>query len=106
MEAPDTLTAIGRAPPQESGGERAQRRVALIVACKGLAERLRVHIRADEIYRTEERRGTVQRTQDKKLTLSASEFLQLERAQITQEWRDPSSGELYVLLVLPISPER
>jgi hypothetical protein len=98
---PGHIGVIGSAPRQDMGGRDAQHRVAMLKARQELAQMIRVHVDSTVRTKVEARGARVERESDTETRLRSIEALSLERARVVNEWVDPETGELYLLLVTP-----
>lgn len=101
---PDKLgyqSVVGSAPKQDWGGREAQYRVALMKARQELAQMVRVQVQSTTQYQIEDRNGKIRRDSDIETKLQSSVGLSLDKARVIEEWIDPKSGELYLLLATP-----
>ena len=97
------ISVVGVAPRQAAGGPDAQQRVALTKARQALSEMVRVRVEQD--YRQEQKtvNGNYTATVDAATRLSSHAALTLARSEITAQWTDPATGDLYLLLELPLA---
>jgi hypothetical protein len=98
---PGHIGVIGSAPRQDMGGRDAQYRVAMLKARQELAQMVRVHVDSTLRTKVEARGDRVEREADMQTRLRSMEALSLERARVVNEWVDPETGELYLMLVTP-----
>lgn len=98
---PGYITVVGSAPKQDWGGRSAQLRVAEMKARQELAQMVRVRIESKNQYSTTASRSGVEHTADIETRLQSAAELSLASARVFEEWTDPSSGELYILLATP-----
>jgi len=97
------LAVVGSAPAQAMGGHVAQRRAARIDAERRLAEQIRIYVnRKQSVSRIQQGRE-VASSFESATTLESGAALSPSNAQIIKEWVHPESGELFVLLGLPVS---
>jgi hypothetical protein len=98
---PGHIGVIGSAPRQDMGGRDAQYRVAMLKARQELAQMVRVHVDSTLRTKVEARGDRVEREADMQIRLRSMEALSIERARVVNEWVDPETGELYLMLVTP-----
>lgn len=103
-DKPGFQSVVGSAPKQSWGGHAAQYRVAEMKARQELAQMARLQVESTNRVLIEDRAGKVIRNADVETRLRSSVELDLEAARVIEEWTDPQNGELYIWMVVPISP--
>jgi hypothetical protein len=98
---PGYISVVGAAPKQDWGGRSAQHRVAEMKARQELAQMVTVRIESTNRYSTTVGGDGVSRTADIDTKLQSATDLSLASARVVEEWTDPKSGELYILLATP-----
>lgn len=97
------LSVVGAAPKQPAGGAEAQQRVALTKARQALSEMVRVRVEQNILQQEQVVNGQYSASVDTRTRLSSHAALSLANAEITAQWTDPATGELYLLLELPLA---
>ncbi len=99
---PGYFTVVGFAPIQNMGGEEAQRRVALSKARHELAQTIRVRMEAEERTHLTDSNGELDSGYSRDIKATTLANIRLGDEQILKEWKDPRSGELYLLVGIPL----
>lgn len=98
---PDIPGYIGistTAAPQSFGGLEAQQRVAESKARAELGRMARVQVQSKNLIRKSDQEGVDMRTDSR---LSSAEILDLSRMEVREQWLHPTTGDLYIWVLLP-----
>ncbi len=100
---PGYVGVTASAPPQSIGGVEGQRRAALLMARAEMARMQGVQVTASSKTTVTSSKTGVQFSNADMRRLGTTQLLQLNNAEIKQEWVHPATGELYLWLVFPVS---
>lgn len=91
---------VGTAPKVPGANDQMQRRVAVTRARQELGRMVRVRVESTLTTQVESGPGGVAQSSDRQTRLASNVALQLDKASVAAEWRDPTSGELFVWMVM------
>ena len=98
---PDLPGYIGvstTATPQSFGGIEAQQRVAESKARAELGRMARVQVQSRNLIRKSDQEGVDMQTASR---LSSAEMLDLSRMEVREQWLHPTTGDLYIWVLVP-----
>ena len=98
---PDIPGYIGvstTASPQSFGGIEAQQRVAESKARAELGRMARVQVQSRNLIRKSDQEGVDMQTASR---LSSAEMLDLSRMEVREQWLHPTTGDLYIWVLVP-----
>ncbi len=94
-----SLSFTVSAPPQNMGGIEAQRRTAMLLAQKELANYLSSHVESVEV--TSQGTGKGDADYQQYARVSSKVGISAQRYRVDKEWLDPITGVFYLRLLFP-----
>ena len=95
---------VGSATTAENGSAQTQRKLGTLRARQEAGRVQRVVINAEVQQQAEESRRQGANIGSSAAQMSSNVVLDLSRMQLSEEWIDPKSGELFLLFLIPVDP--
>lgn len=97
-DIPGYIGISATAAPQSFGGIEAQQRVAESKARAELGRMARVQVQSRNLVRKSDQEGVDMQTASR---LSSAEMLDLSRMEVREQWLHPTTGDLYIWVLVP-----
>jgi len=94
------VSVVGFAPKQANNNTQSQQRVALMKARQQLGQIVRVRVEHTLRIEQQTKNGEYTQNSEESTRLTSNAALNLNKAEVTAQWVDPTNGDLYLLLEL------